>query len=111
MRFYDNFLSLCNSIGRSPSRVVLEIGLKKSAVTRWKRGGMPSPATLKAIADYFDVQIATLTGDNHNKKLPASGGELSEDALDRELITRLCSLSAEELAKVDAFVQGLLAAR
>lgn len=38
---------------------------------------------------------------------PASG----EDGLDAELIKRLTSLTHDEIEKVDAFVQGLLAAR
>lgn len=35
----------------------------------------------------------------------------TEDGLDAELVQRLMELTPEELAKVDAFVQGLLAAR
>ena len=34
-----------------------------------------------------------------------------EELLDDELISRLCQLTPEEMEKVDAFVQGLLAAR
>ena len=33
------------------------------------------------------------------------------DGLDNELVKRLMSLTPEELMKVDAFVQGLLASR
>lgn len=43
----------------------------------------------------------------NEKPAPVSEGE----RLDQELIERLCQLSPEELEKVDAFVQGLLAAR
>ena len=34
MSFYSNFLTMCNNIGKTPSKVVTEVGLKKSAVTR-----------------------------------------------------------------------------
>lgn len=37
--FYENYLRLCNSVKKSPSAVALEVGLKKSSVTRWKAGG------------------------------------------------------------------------
>lgn len=61
MSFYSNFLSMCNSIGKTPSKVVTEVGLKKSAVTRWKAGGNPTDATTQKIADYFGVPISELT--------------------------------------------------
>ena len=51
MSFYSNFLSMCNSIGKTPSKVVMEVGLKKSAVTRWKAGGNPATRTKSAGLD------------------------------------------------------------
>ena len=56
--FYDVFLQLCNSVNKSPSSVVLELGMAKSAVTNWrKRGGFPTDANLQKIADYFNVSV------------------------------------------------------
>lgn len=68
MSFYSNFLSMCNSIGKTPSKVVMEVGLKKSAVTRWKAGGNPTDATAQKIADYFGVPVSELT--EETKKAP-----------------------------------------
>lgn len=59
--FYSTFVSLCNSTGKSPSRVVLDVGLQKSSITRWKGGGLPTDATVKKIADYFGVPVEELT--------------------------------------------------
>ena len=61
MSFYSNFLTMCNNIGKTPSKVVTEVGLKKSAVTRWKAGGNPTDATAQKIADYFGVPVSKLT--------------------------------------------------
>ena len=66
MSFYSNFLSMCNSIGKTPSKVVTEVGLKKSAVTRWKAGGNPTDATAQKIADYFGVSVSELTEKKKN---------------------------------------------
>lgn len=63
MYFYNNFVKLCNSVGKSPSRVVLDIGGTKSAITRWKNGGMPTDATAMKIAEYFGVPVSELTGE------------------------------------------------
>lgn len=42
---------------------------------------------------------------------PSEESGSNEDELDKELLKRLCSLNEDELARVDAFVQGLLANR
>ena len=63
MNFYNNFVKLCNSVGKSPSRVVLEIGGTKSAITRWKNGSSPTDATAMKIAEYFGVSVEELTGE------------------------------------------------
>lgn len=68
MSFYSNFLTMCNNIGKTPSKVVTEVGLKKSAVTRWKAGGNPTDATAQKIADYFGVPVSELT--EETKKRP-----------------------------------------
>lgn len=73
MSFYSNFLAMCNNIGKTPSKVVTEVGLKKSAVTRWKAGGNPTDATAQKIADYFGVSVSELT--EGTKKAPTQEGE------------------------------------
>lgn len=65
--FYNNFVRLCNSINKSPSAVVLEIGLQKSTVTRWKKGSIPTDATAQKIADYFGISVAELMSDQKSK--------------------------------------------
>lgn len=62
MNFYDNYISLCNQAGKSPSAVALEIGLTKPTVNRWKNGSTPTDATIRRVADYFGVSIASLKG-------------------------------------------------
>lgn len=53
-------------------------------------------------------EVMALLDTDQKVKLPADN---SEELLDEELIERLLSLTPEELAKVDAFVQGILASR
>ena len=60
--FYENFLKLCNSVGKTPSAVVSEIGITKTCVMRWKKGGKPRDATLRRIATYFGVSTEALLG-------------------------------------------------
>lgn len=106
--FWENYISLCNKIGKAPNVVAAECGVKSTGtVTGWKNGAMPRDNILLALAKYFDVSVEWLKGETNEKK-PTF---VSEDRLDKELILKLCRLTPEELDRVDAFVQGLLAAR
>lgn len=67
--FYDTFIQLCNSVNKSPSAVVMELGMNKSAVTNWKnRQTPPRDATLQKLAEYFGVSVDYLLG---KEKSPA----------------------------------------
>ena len=63
MNFYERFIGLCNKVGKTPSRVVIEIGLSKPTVNRWKNGSTPTDATAMKIAEYFGVPVQELTGE------------------------------------------------
>lgn len=69
---YDNFLNLCNSIGKSPSAVALELGISKSTVSHWKhqRNEMTAATALK-IANYFGITVEELkTGIKKEPSVP-----------------------------------------
>ena len=70
MNFYENYVRLCNSVGKSPSAVAIELKLGKPSVSRWKSGTNPRTATLLKIADYFGVTVEYLKGEE-TKKDPA----------------------------------------
>lgn len=88
------------------------------------RGNDPVPSidVYRGVAKAMGIDVETLIsmvddkiawGDQKKKPATLSDGqeENEETLLDAELIKRLTMLSPEELAKVDAFVQGLLASR
>ena len=76
--FWNNFLSLCNQRGTSPTSVVTELGISIGSVTHWKNGKIPHNTTLMKLADYFNVTIEQLTGkpDKYNH---LEVGEISFD--------------------------------
>ena len=63
MAFYENYVHLCNKIGKSPSAVAIELKLGKPSVTRWKSGTKPRDATILKVAKYFHVTADELVGD------------------------------------------------
>lgn len=99
--FYDNFIKACNSVGKSPSAVVVEAGISKPAVTRWKKGQQPTDASLQKLSDYFGVSKAALLGSQ--EKSPASDEAERPESWD--LLTR------EEREKAREYIEMLIAAR
>lgn len=77
--FFDNYLNLCNKSGKAPTTVAVELGLQKSSVTKWSRGGMPTAANQKKIADYFGVTVDYLLGNEQKENPTAKSDEVTFD--------------------------------
>ena len=60
--FYSNFESLCQSKGLSPTKAVQNIGLSTGNLKNWKEGRIPKTDVLTKIAEYFDVSVDYLLG-------------------------------------------------
>ena len=90
MRFYENYLALCEKVGKSPSRVALEIPLSKPTVTRWSNGGGITDATARKVANYFGVTVEELMGESKGESIkkdpiPKDGAVSGEDKEAAEL--------------------------
>jgi transcriptional regulator with XRE-family HTH domain len=71
MEFWNIFFNLCNNEGESPNAVAKKLGISSASVTWWKQGQRnPSARTIKKIADYFDVSVDALKG---NEALELAG--------------------------------------
>ena len=112
--FYDNYLRLCNSVGKSPSAVALEIGIEKSTVTRWKQGKSQTDANIRKVADYFGVPVSELTGQKEKAPTPKAGDELDE-VLERLRTRPECRMlfkladgaTVEDVEKAAAIIEAL----
>lgn len=107
--FWDRFSDLCLSVGKAPNTVAKELNIPSGSITAWRNGAEPRNKTIAKIAEYFGVSVNFLLGSEQKEKPTASSSEQLN--LDSELIMRLCQLTQDEIQKVDAFVQGLLASR
>ena len=74
--FYDNFSSLCEKNGISKSKVIEEIGLSTGNLPKWRKGGIPKAEILTKIADYFNISIDELLG--NEKTLTDEDKEMQE---------------------------------
>lgn len=78
-------------------------------VSMWENGSSVSyKKKLHEIAAKYNVSVEWLKGETDEKNPPVPEDERK---LNEDLISRLVSLTPEEMQKVDAFVQGLLANR
>lgn len=105
MNFYDNYISLCNKEGKSPSAVAVEIGLTKPTVHRWKNGSTPTDATIRRVAEYFGVSTDYLLG-NENKKITPDEPELTEG--EREWVELFRQLSDDQRQMIRGMMRGIV---
>lgn len=89
--FWENFVTQCEKLEKSPTTVVEELGFKRPAVTSWKNGALPQVKNRKKIADYFGITVEELMG---TKKEPAGEGELTEDM--KEILEYAQKMGPEE---------------
>lgn len=73
VNFYEKYVRLCNSVNKAPSAVAVELGIKKSTVTRWKQGNAPSFATVVKVADYFGCTTEDLLSEEKQKPVLPDG--------------------------------------
>lgn len=96
--FYANFISLCNAIGKSPSAVAVLLGFKKSTVTRWKNGSIPTDSNIKRIADYFNVTVDALVSKEEQKEIAPTLNKRDERDIAKKLDEMLGQLGSSEEA-------------
>lgn len=85
--FYSQLEQLCLHKSITMSALLTELNISKSAIQRWKTGGLPNSQTAKKIAAYFNVSTDYLLyGKEHNPETKESIDE--EDNLDRILLER-----------------------
>lgn len=102
--FFDTFLALCEKKNISPTRVALDIGLSKAAVTRWKQTeSTPNGDVLCKLADYFGCSVDYLLGRENTSDTTVLPAKL------QELVDTASSLSEEQLSDLLRYVRFIKA--
>lgn len=114
----ENIRMIAASKKMNIAKIEKACGFANGTIGKWAKAPKSPPFDkIMSIADCLGVYIGDIVGYDYNlisdepstpeiKKSPTLS---SEGELDAELIRRLIQLTPEEVAKVDAFVQGLLA--
>lgn len=84
MQFYENYVRLCNKVGKKPSAVATELGISRATASRWGNGMVPTYSNLVKVADYFGVSVEELRGEEetNDNKMTADGSTGLEAALE-----------------------------
>ena len=102
--FFNTFLALCEKKNISPTRVALDIGLSKAAVTRWKQTeSTPDGDVLCKLADYFGCSVDYLLGRENTSDTTVLPAKL------QELVDTASSLSEEQLSDLLRYVRFIKA--
>lgn len=102
--FYDRFVAICKQRNVSPSQVAIQCGFNKSSVTNWKKNGYaPRQEILKKIADYFNVSVDYLLG--NESKVPDAEQPATESQIKFALFGGEEDITDEMLDEVKAFAQ------
>ncbi len=111
---YDIFLKLCNSVGKSPSAVALELGISKSTVSHWKhqRNEMTAATALK-VANYFGITVEELkTGIKKEPSIPKDEELDKNDAISnlrKDVEENFPDYDLDKLSAVMDFVEARMA--
>lgn len=106
MGIAENIKKLREAHHLSQAEFAKLLGVSDKAVSTWENGTrIPRMGVIQKMADLYGLQKTDIIEDK--QPLTTKGEEL----LNESLIEKLRQLTPEEQAKVDAFVQGLLASR
>ena len=112
-------MRICDERGVRPTRVILDLGLSRGNLARWKSGVEPKLPILRKMADYFGVSLSELTGEalDSGEITPEKPGERSEltEYLDqlrerpemRMLFSVAKDASKEDVEAIVRFVEAL----
>ena len=112
--FYEMVKELCQRKGVPLAQLAKDIHISTGTIQAWKTGSVPQGNTLRKVAEYFGVSTdylmtgreaengAIATADDDIEIFDAINALKREDI--RRLVLRLSSASAEDVKKVNGFL-------
>lgn len=108
--FFDRLKLLCGEKGVSVYKACTDIGLNRSAVNKWKNGGLPRGSVVAKFAEYFGVSADYLLG--NEKSAQAADGEdaesSEEDKRMKALNAKISLLSEVKRAALEEIINAML---
>ena len=103
--FWENFVNLCNSVGKSPNGIAKDINVSSGAITSWKKGKVPHHSTLLKIANYFNVSVDyLLTGKNE----PPADADGSDNDISKKIMQKLPQLNDSDQETILRYINLMI---
>ena len=67
--FFARLKKLCDERSISPYKACTDVGLNRAAVAKWKKGSKPNGSTAMKLAEYFNVSVDYLLGQDDEARL------------------------------------------
>lgn len=93
--FWENFQKLCESAGLKPTPLGNQLGIPSATIVKWKKGTIPNGTTLLKLAEYFNVSVDYLLG---NEK--ATQTEQPLTSKQKEVLQLAKQLTDEDVRKL-----------
>lgn len=96
--FYQRLHEICKQKGTTVTRMVKEIGLSSANLSNWKNGRLPKTEIAFKIAEYLEVSIYDLMGEQAPRPMFAIDKRKIDEAIERIVDTVYSSTSGEDRA-------------
>lgn len=108
MLISDRIKEICKERGISLSKIEKEIGLGNGTIGKWgKNGRTPTYDRISAVAEYLEVSVSDLTGEEEIKNpVPTNG-----DGPNEEFMKLFQALSPEEQLREIAYLRERVAGK
>lgn len=108
MLISDRIKEICKERGISLSKIEKEIGLGNGTIGKWgKNGRTPTYDRISAVAEYLEVSVSDLTGEEELKNPAPTNG----DGLNEEFMKLFQALSPEEQVREIAYLRERVAGK
>lgn len=111
---FEIFEALCKDHGKKPSTVARECGIDPSTISHWKKGlYTPKLDKLQKIADYFDVTVGYLKGEEPYPEVMIAGNDyvIVDSGELKKLIDVIKNAPEDVIVRLRYYAEGLIAGR
>lgn len=81
MKFYEQFIKLCETNNVKPTPLLSELGISKNSWQNWRDGSAVKSDTLELLANHFNVSVDYLLGrttEQAQQIITNNGGEIGK---------------------------------
>ena len=107
MKFYEQFIKLCETNNVKPTPLLSELGISKNSWQNWRDGSAVKSDTLELLANHFNVSVDYLLGrttEQAQQIITNNGGEIGK-AVQAQTYNSSAELNGVQREMIEAMEQ------